>query len=171
MTYMGTASSGIGAIKDDPRAKSAMQRWTELKSDRAQFEQDWEDIARLIRPQRGGFMSGDHTKRVIEKPLSSAPIVAQSNLSSGHRTALTSKGLTVDDPMAVLRVPGRSVLVIRLRSRSISSGLSLPALRPSRARSGSRQSARLTCSNHLQKRMDHSPMQSRVAKARTGSPG
>ncbi|WP_347137533.1 portal protein [Paracoccus sp. SSK6] len=41
--------------KNHPAAKDAMDRWSELKTLRGGHESDWEDIARLIRPQRGGF--------------------------------------------------------------------------------------------------------------------
>lgn len=64
-------------METDPRSRAAIDRWTELKTDRSRHEQDWEDIARLIRPQRGGFQQDDHTSRVLEKPLSSASIIAQ----------------------------------------------------------------------------------------------
>lgn len=74
----------------DPRAILAMQRWDELRTERTMFLDDWEDIARLIRPQRGGFGLQDITGRSYEKPLSSAPIVAQSNLASGLYGTLTN---------------------------------------------------------------------------------
>jgi len=73
-----------------PEAKAAMQRWDEMKSDRARHESDWEAIAELIRPQRGGFSSDDHTTRTMSKPLSSAPIMAQVNFSSGLYGTLTN---------------------------------------------------------------------------------
>ncbi len=64
----------------DPAARLAITRWTELKSaaQRPQHERLWEDLARLIRPQRGGFGLTDPAGRVLEKPLSSAPIYAAS---------------------------------------------------------------------------------------------
>ena len=74
----------------DPRAEAAMRRWGDLKTERSRFEQDWEEIARLIRPQRGGFGADDSSTRVMEKPLSSAPILAQVNFSSGLYGALTN---------------------------------------------------------------------------------
>lgn len=70
-------------IENDPRASEAMQRWDELKQDRARHESTWEDISRLIRPQRGGFSRDDHVGRNMEKPLSSAPIQASSSFASG----------------------------------------------------------------------------------------
>ncbi|WP_226783181.1 portal protein [Oceaniglobus trochenteri] len=90
-------------IEKDPRAEEAMRRWTELKQDRTQFEGDWEDIARLIRPQRGGFRTDSSVQRTLQKPLSSAPIVAQSNFASGLYGALTNPankwmGLQTSDP-------------------------------------------------------------------------
>jgi len=90
MSAGGQLNGGVGALPKDPRAKTAMARWDELKSDRGDFEADWEDIARLIRPQRGGFKSGDHSTRRMEKPLSSAPIIAQQNLASGLYGTLTN---------------------------------------------------------------------------------
>ncbi len=68
----------------------AQQRWGDLKAERSHHEQDWEAIARLIRPQRGGFSMDNHHERLAEKPLSSAPIMAQVNFSSGLYGALTN---------------------------------------------------------------------------------
>lgn len=68
----------------------AANRWTELKRDRAQHESMWEDIARLMRPHRGGFSSDNPSDRKLEKPLSSAPIMAQSNFSAGLYGTLTN---------------------------------------------------------------------------------
>ncbi|MDF2143207.1 portal protein [Paenirhodobacter sp. CAU 1674] len=66
-----------------PEAELAMRRWQELKSDRSMHEGTWEGIAELIRPQRGGFSSDDPMGRQMLKPLSSAPISAQSNFAAG----------------------------------------------------------------------------------------
>ncbi len=44
-------------------AKLAAQRWSDMKTDRAQHESMWEDIARLMRPQRGGFSSATPADR------------------------------------------------------------------------------------------------------------
>lgn len=90
-------------LTSDPRADEAIQRWTDLKSERSNFEADWHDIARLIRPQRGGFGLSDFTGRSLDKPLSSAPIVAQSNFAAGLYGTLTNPankwmGLRVSDP-------------------------------------------------------------------------
>jgi len=103
MTMLRHSFHGIGAVPDHPLAKDAQQRWTDLKSERSQFESDWEDIARLIRPQRGGFRSGDPAHKTTEKPLSSGPIIAQSNLSAGLYGTLTNPanrwfGLSTPDP-------------------------------------------------------------------------
>ena len=91
--------------KEDERALLARQRWDDLKSDRSQHEQDWEAIARLIRPQRGGFSMDNPHDRLAEKPLSSAPIMAQVNFASGLYGALTNPASkwfhfqTVDDEL------------------------------------------------------------------------
>lgn len=101
------------AIPGDARAKAAIQRWGELRSERMRHESDWEDIARLIRPQRGGFGLDDHTMREGDKPLSSAPIMASASFGSGIYAGITNPankwvGLETDDqdfnkwkPMAV----------------------------------------------------------------------
>lgn len=68
----------------------AARRWSEMKSDRAQDERDWEDIARLMRTSRGGFSQDDPAKRIDERPLSSAPIMAQSNFAAGLYGTLTN---------------------------------------------------------------------------------
>lgn len=74
----------------DPRAAMAAQRWDDLKTERSKDELDWEDIARLIRPQRGGFKQHDFTGRRMDKPLSSAPVVANSNMAAGLYGTLTN---------------------------------------------------------------------------------
>lgn len=92
-----------GRIREKaPEAEEAIRRWGELKSERAKHEGDWEDIARLIRPQRGGFSSDDPMGRQLEKPLSSAPIMAQLNFASGLYGTLTNPanrwfGFATDD--------------------------------------------------------------------------
>jgi hypothetical protein len=93
------------AFPNDERAHLARRRWDELKSDRARHEGDWEAIARLIRPQRGGFSMDNPNDRTLEKPLSSAPIMAQINFASGLYGALTNptdrwfRFETVDDDL------------------------------------------------------------------------
>lgn len=77
-------------IENDPRATEAIQRWGELKERRARHEAIWEDIARLIRPQRGGFTRGDHVDRDMDKPLSSAPVMAQASFASGIYAGITN---------------------------------------------------------------------------------
>jgi len=81
--------------KGEPREKSpeaiaARTRWSELKSARTRHEQDWEDIARLIRPQRGGFNLSNPGSRIMEKPLSSEPIMAASSFAAGIYAGLTN---------------------------------------------------------------------------------
>lgn len=88
----------------DPRAKQDQARWDELKSARSHHEHMWEDIARLIRPQRGGFTTtSPNTQREMEKPLSSAPIHAQSRFSANLYSTLTNPanrwfGFSTNDP-------------------------------------------------------------------------
>ena len=84
-------------------AERDIARWSELKTDRAQHEQIWTEIARLIRPQRGGFGLSDPAGRQMEKPLSSAPIHAHGNFSAGLYGTLTNPanrwcGLATGDP-------------------------------------------------------------------------
>jgi len=74
----------------DPRAEEAIRRWDELKAARGQHEQDWEELARLIRPQRGGFVTADPSRHRDDKPLSSAPIIAQEYFASGLYGTLTN---------------------------------------------------------------------------------
>lgn len=68
----------------------ADSRWAELKTERSSHEKLWEDIAEYIRPQRGGFGMEDPSKREMLKPLSSAPIHAQSNFAAGLYGTLTN---------------------------------------------------------------------------------
>jgi hypothetical protein len=89
----------------DTRAEMDQARWDELKTDRSEHEQMWESIARLFRPQRGGFGLSDPAGRTHEKPLSSAPIHAQNNFSAGLYGTLTNPanqwfGLATSDPEA-----------------------------------------------------------------------
>lgn len=77
-------------IEKDPRAEAAIRRWGELKTERARLEPDWEDMARLIRPQRGGFSLDDPSQRVAEKPLSSAPIIAGNAFASELYGSITN---------------------------------------------------------------------------------
>lgn len=74
----------------DPRALECIRRWGDLKTERSRFEADWEDIARLIRPQRGGFGLSDASTRDLVKPLSSEPIIAQSSFAAGIYSAITN---------------------------------------------------------------------------------
>lgn len=87
------------------RAEADINRWAELKSanERPMHERMWEDIARLIRPQRGGFTQTDPAGRTLEKPLSSAPIHAHGNFAAGLYGTLTNPanqwcGLATNDP-------------------------------------------------------------------------
>ena len=70
--------------------QEAARRWDELKGLRAHHEADWESLARLIRPQRGGFTAANPALPRHEKALSSAPIVAQSNFAAGLYGTLTN---------------------------------------------------------------------------------
>ena len=79
-----------GDRKDHARARDALEAWTRLKQGRSQEEQDWEDIARLIRPQRGGFAMTNPADRRMEKPLSSEPIQAASSFAAGIYAGLTN---------------------------------------------------------------------------------
>lgn len=86
-----------------PAFTEAERRWSEMKSARSHHEAMWEDIARLMRPQRGGFASSGNTSRHYEKPLSSAPIHAQSSFSAGLYGTLTNPanrwmGFETNDP-------------------------------------------------------------------------
>lgn len=86
-----------------PAAEQDAQRYTELKTERSSHEQMWNDIARLIRPQRGGFGLDDPSTRQHEKPLSSGPIHAQSNFAAGLYGTLTNPanrwfGFRTNDP-------------------------------------------------------------------------
>lgn len=76
----------------DPAAEEAIRRWTELKTanNRPQWEIDAEDIARLIRPQRGGFQMDRPQDRDMEKPLNSQPILAGSSFAAGIYAGITN---------------------------------------------------------------------------------
>lgn len=86
-----------------PAAELVERRWAELKSERSADEADWEAIARIFRPQRGGFGQSDPSGRIKEKPLSSAPIFAQNNFAAGLYGTLTNPanrwfGFKTSDP-------------------------------------------------------------------------
>lgn len=76
--------------KDHADARTAIERWGELKQARSSHEDDWEDIARLIRPQRGGFSLSDPTGRIHVKPLSSLPPLAATSFAAGIYSGLTN---------------------------------------------------------------------------------
>jgi hypothetical protein len=80
----------MSSLVKDPRFELAERRWTEMKTARSEHEQLWEDIARLMRPGRGGFRTGDPGGRTIDKPLSSAPIHANDNFAAGLYGTLTN---------------------------------------------------------------------------------
>lgn len=73
-----------------PLAEAAIRRWSELKTARTRHEQDWEEIARLIRPQRGGFSLTSPGDRDMVKALSSEPIQAQASFAAGIYAGLTN---------------------------------------------------------------------------------
>ena len=79
-------------IENNDRAKAAMDRWEVGKSDpeRQQAETDWTDIARLIRPQRGGFGQETPNDNALNKPLSSEPIMAASSFAAGIYSSITN---------------------------------------------------------------------------------
>lgn len=74
----------------DPLAKRTIARFEELRSERSRHEQDWQDIALLFRPQRGGFGLSDPAQRDLQKPLSSEPIVASQSMAAGLYSAMTN---------------------------------------------------------------------------------
>lgn len=78
------------AMKDHDRAKEAMRRYDELKELRTPYEEDWDEIARYMRPQRGGFRLFDHKRKRMDKVLSSEPMLAQSGFAAGIYAALTN---------------------------------------------------------------------------------
>lgn len=80
----------MSSLVKDPRFELAERRWNEMKTARSEHEQLWEDIARLMRPGRGGFRTGDPGGRTIDKPLSSAPIHANDNFAAGLYGTLTN---------------------------------------------------------------------------------
>jgi hypothetical protein len=88
---------------EDPRAARAIQRYSDLRTERMRHETDWNDIARLMRPQRGGFGVDSPTMRQMTKALSSDPIQAHSNFAAGIYSSITNPatqwgGLTTPDP-------------------------------------------------------------------------
>jgi len=80
------------AREKHPAAQATIRRWEELKSSnqRPEHEESWDEIARLIRPQRGGHSLSDPSGRRHEKPLSSEPIMAASSFAAGLYAGLTN---------------------------------------------------------------------------------
>ncbi|QPM89149.1 portal protein [Pseudooceanicola algae] len=74
----------------DDRAKEAERRWSELKEERTKFEPDWDEIARLIRPQRGGFRLDTPTTRQLSKSLSSEGAIAHGHFAAGIYSGITN---------------------------------------------------------------------------------
>ena len=73
-----------------PEAELAIRRWGEMKSDRSQHEAMWQDIMRLFCPDRGNMYGSNAATDTLEKPLSSAPIMAHQNFSAGLYGTLTN---------------------------------------------------------------------------------
>lgn len=90
MNAMAGHDGAQGERKNNPQAKEAMEAWTRLKQARSKDEQDWEEIARFIRPQRGGFGLSDPGNRTMEKPLSSEPIQAAASFAAGIYAGITN---------------------------------------------------------------------------------
>jgi hypothetical protein len=84
------STADLPLMPNAPEVVRMQRRWSDLKSDRTQHEAMWNDIARLLRPQRGGFQSETPESRTFEKPLSSAPIMAQSNFAAGLYGTMTN---------------------------------------------------------------------------------
>lgn len=76
--------------ENSPLAQEARRRWDELRQERIQFENDWNDIARLMRPQRGGFGVDTATSRQLTKALGSEPMIAHGNFSAGIYSGITN---------------------------------------------------------------------------------
>ncbi|MEO0682901.1 MAG: portal protein [Pseudomonadota bacterium] len=74
----------------DEGFKAAEAAWNALKADRTEHEQDWQDIARLIRTQRGGFSSADPALHRDDKPLDNSALIASANFASGLYGTLTN---------------------------------------------------------------------------------
>lgn len=72
-----------GIPEKDPRATAAERAWSDLKSSRSHHERDWEEIGRLIRPTRRGFISADPSQRRSELLLNSGAHIANTHFSSG----------------------------------------------------------------------------------------
>ncbi|MDR6266545.1 portal protein [Roseobacter sp. N2S] len=77
-------------VENNPLASKIIQRWDELKSERTQDEQDWNDLAELLRPQRTGFLTASPTLATRHKALASDPIMAANNFSAGLYGTLIS---------------------------------------------------------------------------------
>lgn len=75
------------------RAIEARRRWDELKAIRTHWEADWEDIARLIRPQRGNFSAQTATVREMYKPLNSDPVIAHGHFAAGIYAGITNPAM------------------------------------------------------------------------------
>lgn len=84
------AMTGNALMGDTTAYSQAERRWNELKAARSQHEALWRDIAVLMRPQRGGFGLDNPKDRQLERPLSSAPIHAQSSFAAGLYGTLTN---------------------------------------------------------------------------------
>ncbi|KHQ50287.1 portal protein [Mameliella alba] len=77
-------------MENSPLAQEARRRWDELRQERIQFEDDWTDIARLMRPQRGGFGMDTATQRQLTKALGSEPMIAHGNFAAGIYSGITN---------------------------------------------------------------------------------
>lgn len=85
-------------------ADHTIRRWGELKTIRALYEPEWEEIAKFIRPQRSGFTGLPHEGAGrLKGVFSSTPMIAAEHLASGLYGTLTNQAepwmsLTLPDP-------------------------------------------------------------------------
>lgn len=73
-----------------PDAARAIRAWQDLLTERTRMHPDWEDLAALVRPQRGGFGLDRLRDRRHLKPLSSAAPIACQNFSAAMYGTLTN---------------------------------------------------------------------------------
>lgn len=78
------------SAENDDRAKGTMAQYEDLRTLRSMYEQDWEDTARLIRPQRSGFGVDTRYGRKQQKPLNSEPIIANNSHAAGIYAAMSN---------------------------------------------------------------------------------
>lgn len=78
----------------DPRVEAAVGAWDALRRDRSEDEREWDEIAALIRTERGGHRTADPGQHRQQRPLDGAGLIAAEHMAAGVYGTLTNPSNT-----------------------------------------------------------------------------